>query len=130
MSKHELRSRMFSVELTVVTVAAGTASAATPDPITGRLVAVIYTKTDYANTVDFTITSTTTGQNLWVEANVTASGVRYPRAAVCDTSAVALTYDGTHGIYEPPLVYNETVTVVLAQGGATKTGKFTFIFEG
>jgi hypothetical protein len=96
----------------------------------GLLKALIYTKTDFANGVDFTITTETTGQTLWTQADVNAAAIKYPLAAAHDTAGVAATLDGTRAMRcEIPIV-NERVQVVIAQGGATKTGAITVIVDG
>ena len=99
--------------------------------VTGRIINVIYTKdatTPYADTVDFTITSEATGQDIWVESNVTASKTVAPRQAIHAT-------DGTASLYasagEPVEDYIfaafERVKIVVASGGNAKDGSFRVV---
>lgn len=113
--------------VTVTTDASGDGTGYT-DAVTGRIIKAIYTKVDYADGVDFTITSKTTGQNIWVQSDVNAAVSIMPRGATHD-------YTGTASLYaaagEPVEDYiwlvNEEIKVVIAQGGNTKSGTFTFI---
>jgi len=63
----------------VTTAADGSATAYTPR-VAGLLHAIHYVKTDFADGVDFAISSEVTGESLWAESNVNAAAVRYPRA--------------------------------------------------
>ena len=117
--------------VTVTTDGTGVATAHTSGPVLkGRVRLIAYTKVDFANGVDFTITTEDTGQNLWVEQNVNASKTISPRQA---THAI----DGTASLYvalgEPAedhiLVVNERIKIVIAQGGSETSGTFEFIVE-
>lgn len=118
--------RRYSV--TVTTAADGTATAYL-EPGTGEIVLIGYTKDDYADTVDFTITTELSLQNVWVESNVTASAVRCPRQPTHDPD------DGTGRLYAaaglpvgaPVYAAEERIKIVLAAGGSAKTGTFTVI---
>jgi hypothetical protein len=112
----------------ITTAGGGTATGYTP-VVSGRIAAVIYTKTDFANGVDFTITSEGTGQTIWTESDVNASKTVAPRQASHTTVGVAATYDGTRAALVPVVVANERVKIAIAQGGATKTGSFVVIVE-
>ncbi len=108
--------------VTLVTAADGSATGYT-DAANGRLVAFRYIKTDFADGVDFTITSESSLQTLWTELNVNAAGIRYPLTAAHSTAGVAVTYDGTRPILLSPLLFNERIKVAIASGGDTKTGQ-------
>lgn len=112
--------------VTVTTDADGNATEYTP-VLTGRIQSITYTKTDYADTADFTITTETTGHNLWVDTNITATETVVPREAVHSTAGAAVTFDGSRAIVEPVCVAQERVKIVVAQGGATKTGTFIVV---
>lgn len=116
--------------ITVTTASDGSATAYSGKTYNGRLVGIRYAKTDYANGVDFTITSETTGQTLWTQNDVNASATVYPQTAAHSTAGVALTFNGTQAVTTPVALFNERIKVVLASGGATKTGDFTFMVEG
>jgi len=110
--------------VSITTDAAGDATGYTP-VVTGKIVAIVYTKTDYAAGVDFTITSETTGQTIWTESNVNASKTCVPRQATHDTAGVASLYAGAGEPVEDYVhVANERVKIVIASGGNAKTGTF------
>lgn len=94
--------------------------------LNGRLYAIVYTKTDFANGVTFAITGETTGQGIWSEAAVNASTTRAPHQ-------VATKADGTNFVYNvgvnvaAPIVVNERIKIVTSLGGATNTGTFRFM---
>lgn len=106
------------VTITATTDAAGAATVYSAR-ITGKLLGIVYVKTDFATGVDFTITSEATGETVWTQANVDASAVKYPRRLVQDTVGVdiAATYDSIY-------LGNDRVKIVIATGGITKTGTF------
>jgi hypothetical protein len=110
--------------VTVTTVADGSATAYS-GIVNGRLSAIRYVKTDYANGVDFAITSERTGATLWAEDNVNASKTCYPRAGTHDTAGVAALYAaaGT-AVNDAIVLVNDRVKIVIAQGGDTKSGTF------
>jgi hypothetical protein len=116
-------------KVTVTTAADGSATAYTPR-LSGELHAIEYVKTDFANGVDFTITSEATGQQLWAENDVNASAVRYPRAATHSTAGVASLYAaaGT-AVQARPALGNDRVKIVIAAGGATKVGTFHVLVQ-
>ena len=90
--------------------------------MTGKIQQIAYTKTDFANGVDFTITLEDTGQNLWTESNVNASKTVNPRTAADleSGSASVLTEVGIFAAFE-------RVQIVVAQGGNTLAGSFKII---
>jgi len=114
----------------VVTNAAGDATGYTP-VVTGRIIAISYIKhgtTPYADTVDFTITSETSGQAVWAELNVVASKVAAPRQATHDTVGAAALYAAAGAAVRDHIaVAQERVKIIVAQGGDTKTGTFAVI---
>lgn len=95
----------------VTTAADGTASFVAP-AMNGMVNRITYTKDDYADGVDFTIT-TEDGVSLWTEANVNVSKTVFPEGA------------GAAGT-ERIVLADQTVTIGIAQGGNTKSGTFTF----
>lgn len=114
-------------DITLTTDASGDAVGYIPVS-TGRLINLIYTKTDYADTVDFTITAEATGQTLWSELNVTASKTVAPRQATHSTAGVAAVYAGAgEAVLDHILLAKDRIKIVVAQGGATKVGKFTAV---
>lgn len=112
-----------SLSVTVATIADGSGTDYTAN-IRGRIIAVRYTKVDYDDGVDFTITTETSAQDVWVDTNVNASETVVPK----------LLNDGTNGTdlaaeYDHIRAFNERVKIVIAQGGNVKTGTFTIFYE-
>lgn len=99
--------------------------------ITGALCRIIYTKTDYTNGVDFTITSAETGQAIWAESDVNATATVNPRATAHDIVGVALFYNDADDALQTDSIYlaHERVKIVIASAGAAKTGVFTIIWR-
>lgn len=93
--------------VTIETAVGGAGEGYTP-VVNGRILAISYVKDDYAAGVDFTITTETTLQDLWVEQNVNASEVIYPLAAA--------------GLNIP--AGDERVKIVIGSGGDGKSGTF------
>lgn len=98
-------------------------------PLNGEVRAVIYTKDDFANGVDFTITGEETGINVWTESDVNASKTVHPMVPGSGQDGVALVYAA---VGEPvpaglPVLANERLKIVVAQGGNAKSGTFTVV---
>ena len=113
--------------VSVTTIADGSATAYS-EVITGRIHSMTYTKTDFTDGVDFTITLEATGQTVWTQSNVNATATVAPRIATTDTAGVASLYAAAGEPVEDYLVAAEDrVKIVIAAGGDTKTGTFTII---
>lgn len=99
----------------------------------GKIIAVMYAKdgtAPYADTVDFTITTEDTGQNVWVEENVTVSKTCAPRQPTHSTAGVASLYAvGGEPVEDHIHMCGERLKIVIAAGGDTKTGEFRLIVE-
>lgn len=110
--------------VTLTTDASGDATGYTEDVGSGGEVKqILYTKTDFANGVDFVITGETTGVVIWDQDDVNASELSAPQAATeLNTTGAAATYDGTRVVLKPIVVANERIKVVVASGGDTKIG--------
>ena len=115
--------------VTVVTDGSGNATAYSPI-ISGRICAIHYVKTDYTDGVDFTITAEATGETIWTESNVNAAKVCMPRGATHSNAGVASLYAaaGT-AVNDLIRLGRDRVKIVLAQGGASKTGAFHIVTE-
>ena len=111
------------MQIDVVTDGSGAATAYFPK-CTGLLHSIRYIKTDYADTVDFTITNETTLQGVWTQINQTASVTKFPRFIPDDLVGAART---TLVVVEKLFFNNERIKVVLASGGAAKTGSFEVV---
>lgn len=93
----------------------------------GSLSQIRYVKTDFANGVDFTITLEATGETLWAESDVNASATRAPRQATHGTDgAAALFASGGQAVLDRVAIANDRIKIVVAQGGANKSGTFHF----
>lgn len=104
-----------------VTTAADGSATAYSGEINGLLAQISYVKTDFADGVDFTITSEATGETLWAESNVNASATRAPRQFTHTTAGVAsAAADGAIAIAG-------RVKIVVASGGNVKTGTFHIV---
>jgi hypothetical protein len=115
--------------VTLTTDSSGDATGYTP-VITGRISAIHYVKTDFANGVDFTVTAEATGETIWAETNVNASATRAPRQATHGTDGAAALYAaGGTAVQAPIGLAHDRVKIVVAQGGDTKTGAFHVVFE-
>lgn len=108
----------------LTTAADGSATGYTP-ALAGRVLAIHYVKTDFADGVDFTITAEATGETIWAQLNVNASASCYPRVATQGTDGVAALYAaGGAAVREPVALANDRVKIVIAQGGNAKRGTF------
>lgn len=119
--------RRFKVSVT--TAADGSATAFTPR-VAGKVHSIIFVNTNFASTVDFTITAEATGETIWTESNIAGSTVRYPRAATHSTAGAAALYAaGGTGVLAPVAVANDRIRIVIAQGGATTSGTFHILVD-
>ena len=115
--------------VTVTTDSSGDATAYTGVG-NGRVHWVKYAKTDFADGVDFTITTEDTAQNVWVESNVNAAKDVSPRQNIHDADdGTEVTYDGTNEAYGYIWIAYERIKIVVASGGDTKTGTFTVLTD-
>lgn len=119
--------RRLIVEL--LTAADGSCTAYSPR-VSGELCSIVYEKIDFADGVDFVVTSEATGEGLWSENNVNAAGSRYPRAATHTTAGAAALYaSGGVAVLAKPALANDRIKVVVAQGGNAKRGKLHFLVD-
>lgn len=89
---------------------------------TGELVSIRYVKDDYADTVDFTITVEGTGESLWTQTNRTASQIVRPLVLAQDGLGADLV-----AVYEPIVLVEDRIKIVIANGGAAKSGTFIIV---
>ena len=116
---------MHSQTVAVTVDASGNATAYTAKKLNGVIRAITYEKTDFAQDVDFTITTEDTLQDVWVEDPVNASETIYPSVEAQETDGTANTND--HVLIP---VVNERIKIVVASGGNAKSGSFIIIWEG
>ena len=112
----------------VTTAADGSATAYSP-VVTGKVSTIRYVKTDFANGVDFTITSEATGETIWTQADVNASATVAPRQATHSTAGVASLYAATFAVNDKIALAGDRVKIVIASGGDTKAGTFHIVLE-
>jgi hypothetical protein len=116
-------------KVSVTTAADGSATAYTPR-LSGKLCAIHYVKTDFADGVDFTITSEATGQGLWTDTNINASEVVQPRGPTHDQTGAALLYAaGGTAVADRIALANDRVKIVIAAGGNAKVGTFHILVD-
>jgi hypothetical protein len=93
--------------------------------LTGKIEAIQYVKTDYADGVDFTITSEATGEGIWTESNVNAAVIKHPRAATHDNVGGASLYAAAGlAVNDKITLGRDRVKIVIASSGVSKTGAF------
>jgi hypothetical protein len=101
------------------------------EPVTGKIIAILYTKVDFANGSTMTLTGEESGTAIWSEAAVNASAVRAPRQAIHSTVGVAALYAaGGAAVLDSIVIANERLKIVVASGGVSKTGTLTVIVGG
>lgn len=113
-----------------VTTAADGSATAYSILLTGKINAIYYVKNDFAAGVDFTITSEATGATLWTQSDVNASATVAPRQATHSTAGVAAVYaGGGSAVLDKIALANDRIKIVIAQGGASKSGSFIIVME-
>lgn len=122
----------FARRLTVAVTTASDGSATVySDPIQyGSLSQIRYVKdgsNGFADGSTFTITAEGTGETLWTESSVNASATRAPRQATHSTAGAASLYASTFAVNDKIAIVNDRIKIVIASGGATKTGIFHFV---
>ena len=98
--------------------------------VNGLINSIEYSKVDFANGVDFTVTNNRSGEQIWAESDVNASAIRRPRAATHSNAGAAALY-GTGGtaVLDKIAVSDDKIKVVVAQGGNAKSGTVTSVYE-
>ncbi len=119
---------MFFTRHTVtLTTDSGAATGYTP-VVNGRIVSIRYVKGDFADGVDFAITTELAGQTVWAQLNVNASVTVAPRQPTHDEAGVASLYAGSgQAVRDYIVAAEERIQIVIAQGGNGKTGTFHII---
>lgn len=115
--------------VTVTTDSGGAATAYTAN-VTGKISAIRYVKTDFADGSTMTVTNETTGEAIWSESAVNASATRAPRQATHSVTGAALLYAaGGAAVADQIAIGGHRIKIVIASGGATKTGTFHISIE-
>lgn len=117
---------LHAVSTTIVTDSGGDATVYLGTNIRGKLHAIIYTPGTIATGGDLVITTETRGIPILTVTNAGTSKLfHYPRAPGSTVAAAAAITDSAELI---PIL-DERIKVVVAQGGATKTGSIEAIYE-
>lgn len=120
-------TRRFVVSVT--TAADGSYTGYTPY-LSGKVCSIHYIKTDFADGVDFTITSEATGESIWTESNVNAAKVCRPRGATHSNAGVASLFaSGGEAVNDLIRLSRDRVKIVIAAGGNAKAGAFHVVVE-
>ena len=99
--------------------------------LSGKIVSIRYVKTDYADGVDFAITSEATGAAIWTEDDVNASATRHPRAATHSTAGAASLYAaGGTAVNDMIALSQDRLKIVISDGGEETTGTFHITIDG
>lgn len=109
-------------DIALTTNSGGACTAYSPPGLTGRVLGVTYTKTDFADGSTITITSEATGAAILTLTAQNSSGSWFPRPAVHDATGGAIA-----DAYDARVVVNDRVKVVVASGGNAKTGTVTVV---
>ena len=98
--------------------------------VNGLINSIEYSKVDFANGVDFTVTNNRSGEQIWAESDVNASAIRRPRAATHSNAGAAALY-GTGGtaVLDKIALAGDEITIAIAQGGVAKNGQFIIVVE-
>ena len=118
-------------EVSVTTIADGSATVRSLVYFTGRLSFIDYVKTDFADGSVLLITSDKTGQTLWSETAVNASEKIAPRQPTHDNVGAASKFDTTDNepVEDHYILQDERVKIVLTGGGDTKSGVFKILCD-
>lgn len=119
-----MHAQRFTV--TIVTDGSGDGTGYT-DPVNGLLDRIVYDKAGsggYDNGVDFVVTMDESGEILWDEDNVNASAARAVRQATHSTAGAAALYAAGGEAVRDRIAVTGRIKVVVAAGGAAKTGTF------
>lgn len=115
-------ARRYEIAMTTNTSQACTAY--TGVPVDGKIDTIQYVKTDFADGSTMTLTGNTTGIAIWAQTGVNASATVAPRQATHSTAGVAALYAATGtAVLDKIPISGELLKVVVANGGASKTGK-------
>lgn len=113
----------------LTTDGAGAATGYTPH-VSGCIQQIRFVNVDM-DTPNVAVTLEDTSQALWTESSLSGSKIVLPRQAVQDLVGVDAPYDGSsHYIREPIYCYRDCVKIVVASGGATKSGTFYVVVDG
>lgn len=103
------------------------------DIISGEIREIYYKKAasgNFSDGVDFTITLERTGQTVWAESNVNASKSVAPVRQVNLTDGTAAATSASDPVLGRIATAYDRIKIVVASGGALKTGTFYILVGG
>lgn len=100
--------------------------------VTGILKAVEWIDGDLVDGVDAVLSvvrdDNASDVTLLTLTNANADAMYYPRAALCDNTGAAISYDGSNGVYGPQIV-NGKPKLAVTSGGTSKSGGMILYVE-
>ncbi len=127
-----------SVTITVDASGDGTGYVDLSETLGGRILSIHYTVTatpyleasSPTSGFDFTVTTETTLQNLWVETGITGAKTVAPRQSVSDLVGAATHYNdgGDEPVVDFVYASNERIKIVVANAGNATSGTFRVIW--
>lgn len=113
---------------TVTTAADGSATVYTGE-ITGKIVSITYTKTDYDAGVDFAITGEDSGIDIWSQNDVNSTVTVAPKMPTHTQAGVA---NDTAGdvLLSDIYIAQERIEIKITGGGSANVGDFDIIVAG
>ena len=94
--------------------------------LNGKVSAIAYVKTDFANGTHVSVVNTISGDVIWYEANVNAAKVVHPRDSWTTTGGGAGDLQAGMAYF---VITDARLIFTIATGGATKSGKFFIYLE-
>lgn len=115
----------------LLTTAVGGAITGYTPVATGKVLAIRYVKTDFADGVDLTVTVEGTGEAVVTLTDMNAATVVYPRVATQDIAGAGAVYIAAgQPVREPIAIANDRIKFVIAAGGDGKFGRFYVLIGG
>lgn len=122
--------RHSSVSVTATGGAGTSSGSGVTNLIIGKILAIHLDYSAGAATTDVTIATTAIPvQNILVRTDSVTDGWFYPRVALHDTAAAAITYDGTRPVHDYVEV-TDYITASVAQANNAQTLTVTILYEG
>lgn len=119
------------MDIAIVTDGDGAADIDSPHEVNGRILALLFTLgTLSSGAADVTVKLGTTLQTLWAKTNANANATVRPRAQIHGSDGVALVLNDSDDPYVDHYpAASEPINIVVAQGGASKTGSLTVLWD-
>lgn len=96
--------------------------------LTGRIQSIAYTRIDFAQIVDFTISAESSGTNVWTESNVDADKTVSPCQPSHDQAGNPAVYvEAGEAVLTPIHLVKDRLKFVIKQAGSNNTGTFVVV---